>query len=99
MAVRRTADRVHPHPGHPGLCPPARRPIYDQAQRYPQLHALGRGVKLTGYTENHKHGGPSLWPWFDPKVSAQYVRHDRFDGATAGAADNNSLYLQPWLVV
>ena len=59
----------------------------------------GGGFKLTGYTENHTHGGPSLWPWFNPRVSAQYVGHDRFDAATAGASDNISLYLQSWLVV
>jgi len=46
----------------------------------------------------NKHGGPSLWPWFNPKISAQYLAFHRFDGTTSGASDNNTLYLQAWLV-
>jgi hypothetical protein len=46
----------------------------------------------------NKHGGPSLWPWFNPKISAQYVAYNRFDGTTSGASDNNTFYLQAWLV-
>ena len=46
----------------------------------------------------NKHGGPTLWPWFNPKLSLQYVAYDRFDGTTNGASDNNTLYLQAWLV-
>lgn len=46
----------------------------------------------------NKHGGPSLWHWFNPKCSAQYIAYNRFDGTTSGASDNNTLYLQAWLV-
>jgi hypothetical protein len=46
----------------------------------------------------NKNGGPSLWPWFNPKLSLQYVAYNRFDGTTSGASDNNTLYLQAWLV-
>jgi hypothetical protein len=46
----------------------------------------------------NKMGGPSLWPWFNPKMSAQYVAYSRFDGTTNGASDNDTLYLQAWLV-
>lgn len=46
----------------------------------------------------NKRGGPSLWPWFNPKMSLQYVAYGRFDGTTNGASDNNTLYLQAWLV-
>lgn len=46
----------------------------------------------------NKQGGPSLWPWLNPKISAQYVAYSRFDGTTSGASDNDTLYLQAWLV-
>ena len=46
----------------------------------------------------NKRGGPSLWPWFNPKMSLQYVAYGRFDGTTTSASDNNTLYLQAWLV-
>jgi hypothetical protein len=46
----------------------------------------------------NKHGGPSLWPWFNPKISAQYIAYSRFDGTTSGASDNDTFYLQAWLV-
>jgi hypothetical protein len=46
----------------------------------------------------NKRGGPTLWPWFNPKMSLQYVAYGRFDGTTSGASDNNTLYLQAWLV-
>lgn len=46
----------------------------------------------------NKRGGPSLWPWFNPKISAQYVAYSRFDGTTSAASDNDTLYLQVWLV-
>jgi len=46
----------------------------------------------------NKNGGPSLWPWFNPKLSLQYVAYNQFDGTTSGASDNNTLYLQAWLV-
>jgi hypothetical protein len=43
-------------------------------------------------------GGPSWWRWFNPKLSLQYIAYSRFDGATTGASDNDTLYLQAWLV-
>jgi hypothetical protein len=46
----------------------------------------------------NKRGGPSLWPWFNPKISAQSVAYSRFDGTTTAASDNNTFYLQAWLV-
>ena len=46
----------------------------------------------------NKHGGPSLWQWFNPKLSLQYVAYSRFDGETSGASDNDTLYMQAWLV-
>jgi len=47
---------------------------------------------------HNKNGGPSLWPWFNPKLSLQYVAYSRFDGTTSGASGNDTLYLQAWLV-
>lgn len=46
----------------------------------------------------NKGGGPSAYPWFNPKLSLQYVLYDKFDGTSDGASDNNTLYLQAWLV-
>jgi hypothetical protein len=46
----------------------------------------------------NKNGGPSLWSWFNPKMSAQYIAYSRFDGTTSGASDNDTFYLQAWLV-
>lgn len=33
-----------------------------------------------------------------PRISAQYVAYNRFDGITTAASDNNTFYLQAWLV-
>ena len=46
----------------------------------------------------NKQGGPSVWPWFNPKLSLQYINYDKFDGTSDGASDNDTLYLQAWLV-
>ena len=46
----------------------------------------------------NKKGGPSQWTWFNPKITAQYVAYNRFDGTTHGASDNDTFYLQAWLV-
>ena len=46
----------------------------------------------------NKQGGPAYWPWFNPKLSLQYIAYDEFDGSTKGASDNDTLYLQGWLV-
>ena len=45
----------------------------------------------------NKQGGPSVWPWFNPKFSLQYIKYDKFDGTSNGASDNDTLYLQAWL--
>jgi hypothetical protein len=46
----------------------------------------------------NKQGGPASWPWFNPKLSLQYINYDKFDGTSDGASDNDTLYLQAWLV-
>ena len=51
-----------------------------------------------GWLPHNKNGGPSLWPWFNPKLSLQYTAYSRFDGTTSGASDNDTLYVQAWLV-
>lgn len=38
------------------------------------------------------------YPWFNPKLTIQYVHYDEFDGTTSNASDNDTLYLQVWLV-
>ena len=38
------------------------------------------------------------YPWFNPKLTAQYVHYAEFDGTTSNASDNDTLYLQVWLV-
>lgn len=52
----------------------------------------------------NKKGGPSLWPWFNAKLSLQYVFYTKFNGADRNydgfghrASDNNSLFLSAWL--
>jgi hypothetical protein len=57
------------------------------------------------YLPFNKGGGPSFWPFSNVKFSLQYWIYNRFDGAShnfdgAGrnASDNNTLYLQAWIV-
>jgi hypothetical protein len=52
-----------------------------------------------------RRGGPSFWPKSAVKLSAQYVLYDHFDGASddydgtgRDASDENTLYLQAWIV-
>ena len=52
----------------------------------------------------NKTGGPSLWPWFNPKLSLQYVIYTKFNGGDHNydgfghrASDNNTLYLSLWV--
>jgi len=47
----------------------------------------------------NKHGGPAQWPRLNPKLSLQYITYGRFDGTTRGASDNDTLYLQVWLLL
>ena len=56
------------------------------------------------YLPFNKDGGPSAWPWFNPKFIVQYTAYTKFDGSSHNydgsgrdAADNNTLYLMVWL--
>ena len=56
------------------------------------------------YLPFNKNGGPSFWPWFNPKLIARYTWFTKFNGATnnydaAGrnASDNNTFYAMVWL--
>jgi len=42
----------------------------------------------------NKNGGS----WFNPKISLQYVIYNKLDGTSVSASDNNTLYLQTWLM-
>lgn len=46
----------------------------------------------------NKNGGPDVYQWFNPKLSLQYTLYNRLDGATAHVSDNDTLYLQAWLM-
>ena len=53
----------------------------------------------------NKNGGPSFYPMSSLKLSLQYVGYTKFDGAKTNydgsgrnASDNNTLFLQAWLV-
>jgi hypothetical protein len=57
------------------------------------------------YLPFNKGGGPPFWPRSNVKLTIQYVVYNRFDGAVtnydgngANAADNNTLYLESWIV-
>lgn len=57
------------------------------------------------YMPFNKNGGPSFWPRSNVKFSAQYTMYNRFDGARrnfdgngTNASDNNTLYLEAWIV-
>jgi hypothetical protein len=52
----------------------------------------------------NKNGGPSFWPWFNPKFSLQYVLYTKFNGADRDydgfghrASDNNTLFVSAWV--
>lgn len=56
------------------------------------------------YLPFNKNGGPSFWPWFNPKFVAQYTAYTKFNGASTNydgtgrnASDNNTFYLAAWL--
>jgi hypothetical protein len=56
------------------------------------------------YLPFNKAGGPSFWPWFNPKLVLQYTIYTEFNGASRNydgfgrsASDNNTLYVAVWL--
>lgn len=62
-------------------------------------------VLQLNYLPFNKGGGPSFWPKSNVKLSVQYTLYNRFDGARtnydgagANARDNNTLYLEAWIV-
>lgn len=67
---------------------------------------LSDGVILqVNYLPFNKSGGPSFWPKSNVKFSAQYIIYNRFNGrrsnfddAGRNASDNNTLYLEAWVV-
>ncbi len=38
-----------------------------------------------------------LWPWANARVGVQYTYYNKFDGDTANAHDNNTLFVYAWL--
>ncbi len=64
------------------------------------------GVVLqANYLPFNKAGGPAFWPRSNVKLSLQYTIYNHFDGSTSdydgagrNARDNNTLYLEAWLV-
>ncbi len=62
-------------------------------------------VFQVNYLPLNKRGGPKFWPRSNVKLSLQYVLYNQFngartnfDGAGANARDNNTLYLEAWVV-
>ncbi len=62
-------------------------------------------VFQVNYLPFNKNGGPSFWPRSNVKFTLQYVAYNRFDGARndydgagANARDNNTLYLEAWIL-
>lgn len=56
------------------------------------------------YLPFNKNGGPSFWPWFNPKLIARYTWFTKYNGATTNydgagrnASDNNIFYAMVWL--
>jgi len=39
------------------------------------------------------------WPWFNARVGLQYTYYNKFDGTTAGAQANNTLFLYLWVAM
>jgi hypothetical protein len=37
------------------------------------------------------------WPWFNARIGLQYTYYNKFNGATVGAQNNNTLFLHAWL--
>jgi len=62
-------------------------------------------VLQTSYLPFNKGTGPAFWPRSTVKFSVQYVIYNRFDGSTTNidgagrnARNNNTLYLEAWIV-
>ena len=62
-------------------------------------------VIQANYLPLNKAGGPEFWPRSNVKFSLQYTYYQHFngarsnyDGAGANARDNNTLYLEAWIV-
>ncbi len=62
-------------------------------------------VLQANYLPFNKAGGPAFWPRSNVKFSLQYTFYNRFngaktdyDGAGANARDNNTLYLEAWIL-
>jgi hypothetical protein len=39
------------------------------------------------------------WPWLNARIGLQYTYYNKFDGTTAGAHDNNALFLHAWFAM
>jgi hypothetical protein len=39
------------------------------------------------------------WPWTNARIGLQYTYYNKFDGTTAGAHDNNTLFLHAWFAM
>ena len=39
------------------------------------------------------------WPWFNARIGLQYTYYSKFNGATLGAHDNNTLFLHAWVAM
>jgi hypothetical protein len=39
------------------------------------------------------------WPWFNARVGLQYIHFNKFNGTTANAQDNNTLFLHAWFAM
>lgn len=57
------------------------------------------------YLPFNRDGGPKFWPKSNLKLSLQYIPYNRFDGSSKNydgngrnASDNNTLYLEAWVV-
>jgi hypothetical protein len=40
-----------------------------------------------------------LWPWFNARIGLQYTWYNKFDGTSAGASANNTLFLHAWFAM
>lgn len=55
-------------------------------------------VQLNWLPLNKQAGPNGSYDTFDPKLSLQYIAYQKFDGSSTNASDNNTLYLQGWLM-
>ena len=39
------------------------------------------------------------WPWFNVRIGLQYTAYTEFNGTSAGASNNNTLYLYLWMAM